>query len=368
MVERLLAALDAAAARLGDESEHRVARLATRFGFGGFVRRVTSLDESTPHDPERLLQRLRQHVLSDAAAELSHALTSAGVPHFFTKGIALLGDVYRPGDREMADIDLYVRPDLRDGALQTVRALGYGEDPDDLQSGPAALRVGVALHRAAAENALERLALDVHWGVAPVDRLLPRSDMLLPEIVWNKLSNNGALPVPCDPHHAVLLVHHLVHHDLLHVRGLLDLALIWRRQDEQMGEAARELAASLGVQRALRGLAAVLERDLALPRPRGVEPLESGWRSRRLGKMLHLPEWFVLAAAANEAEHAKITPRRFGRRLVTIDRLAGALRLVRDVVLPPAEHLGWRWPDARSPITAWICHVRNVAGTWWRPR
>jgi hypothetical protein len=364
MIDCLLAALDAAAEKLGDRSEHRVGRLAARFGIGGFVRRVTSLDEAASPSPERLFQRLRSQVLTDAAAELSHALTSAGLAHFFAKGIALLGDVYEPGDREMADIDLYVCPDAREAAVRTIETLGYCEDPDALQSGPATLRAGVALHRGAAENALEQLALDVHWGIAPVDRLLPRSDVLLPENVWKKLRSNGALLVPCDPHHVALLVHHLVHHDLLHVRGLLDLALIWRRQDERMGEAAGELAASLGVQRALRGLAAVLERDLALRRPRGLEPLDNGWRSRRLEAILHLPDWLVLAAAAGDAEHAKITPKRLGRRLVTIDRLAGAARLLRDAVSPPVEHLRWRWPDARSPVAAWISHVRNVVGTW----
>lgn len=364
LIGRLLTALDAAAERLGDRSEHRGARLATRFGFGGFVRRAASLDEAASPNAERLFHRLHAKVLTDAAAELSHAFTSAGVPHFFAKGVALLGDVYEPGDREMVDIDIYVRPEAREAALRTVRTLGYREEPDAMQSGPAALRVGVALHRVAAENALEQLTLDVHWGVAPVDRLLPRPDLLLPEDVWNKLGSNGSLPVPCDPHHAVLLVHHLVHHDLLHVRGLLDLALIWRRQHGQMGAAAAKLAAALGVHRALRGVAAVLERDLGLPRPRGLEPLDTGWRSRRLEKTLRLPEWFVWAAAARDAEYAKITARRFGRRLVEIDRLAGARRLVRDAVLPPVEHLRWRWPDARSPFTAWICHVRNVAGTW----
>jgi hypothetical protein len=41
---------------------------------------------------------------------------------------------------------------------------------------------------------------------------------------------------------------------------------------------------------------------------------------------------------------------------------------VRDAVLPPVEHLRWRWPDARSPFAAWICHLRNVVGTWLRLR
>ncbi len=57
-----------------------------------------------------------------------------------------------------------------------------------------------------------------------------------------------------------------------------------------------------------------------------------------------------------------ITLRRMRRRLLLLDRVVDARLLVADVVLPPREHLRWRWPGEPSAGAAWRRHLQQVAG------
>jgi hypothetical protein len=334
---RLTRELVKAAQLLGRAEPDAMLRLADDFGIGGYVRRQQRGDPATVESgAAELMRRLQDRLLLDAAAEVSQGLGALTIPHFFAKGVALLHRVYRLGDRELADIDLYVHRSAARLAVQTLEELGFRAIPLALQSGPAALRPGVVLAREGYSEA-QGVTLDVHWGIEP------------------------DLPVPTSGHHAALVVYHLVHHDLLHVRGLLDLALLWRDLEPEDLSALSELARALGVERALRALALVLARDLGLPRPESIGPPASDWRGRRLTRLLVLHRWLAWAGAAGEREPGEITPRRVGRRLLLLDAAWRAALVLGDVLAPPRAHLRWRWPDAESDVAAWGRHLRSAA-------
>lgn len=358
LATRLYRALETAAGTL-DERDLGAFELADALGFGGFLRRHGDpLHASSGSSAESLMRRLVERILVDTAAELSTVLEGLMVPHFFAKGIALVDWVYRPGDREMADIDLYVHPQAATIAVNAMREMGYRDLPSDEQSGPSSLRPGVALCRADGGSDLEAVTVDVHWGVEPVDRLLPRADTNLPETIWGSIQTPAAVPIPDAEHHAALLVYHLAHHDLLHVRGLVDLALVWPKITD--ARTLRTLAVALDVERALQALAQVLVRDLGLPAHAAVGALPDDWRGRRLRRRLVLPRWIAWVWGSDARELVEVTPRRIGMRLLLLDALQSALPLLSDVVFPPHAHLRWRWPEAESEWEAWRLHAASV--------
>ncbi len=358
---RLLDILSAGARACGDEGEDAALRLADRLGIGRFVRlRKSRNPVNGGPDGERVLFGLAQGFLREAAEELSAALTGRGVEHFFVKGVALADRLYEPGEREMADIDVHVDPSVKAAALAALEELGYHIPPQRDQSGPAALRSGLFAGRYTGSSHLEHIALDVAWGLDPVDRLLPRADEYVPREVWDRLDTSGALPVPADSHHVALLVHHLVHHDMLHFRGLVDLAMLWPRVPEESAPEIESLAKRIGVSRATRLLASVLRADLGLDlAPTAAVPDDR--RGRRARSMLSPVEWCIWASQADDAEFVEINARRMRRRLLLLDRIVDARGLFADAIVPPREYLRWRWPEARSTFGAWRMHVmRNL--------
>ena len=365
---RLVRVLASAARRLGIPGEKAAVTLARRFGFAGFVARHSlTAGDAVEHRGEVLLQSLYERMLVQAASELSSSLAARDIPHFFLKGVALAGWLYEPGDRTFVDVDLCVAPEARGEALDTLRVLGYREYEPAHQSGPAELRPGVTLVSGAARSALETVVVDVRWGIEPVDRLLPRADTPVPDAIWHRVARTGSLPAPAPEHHAALVLHHLVHHDLLHVRGLVDFALLWQRLSGDAGKEFEETAGRLGVLRAGRVLSAVLVQDLALERRPGIGPPPRDLRGRQLARLLKLERWLTWAGATSVHEHVAITPRRVARRVLLLDRLTSARRLVADAVWPPREFLRWRWPDARSLNVARGMHLLSVARKLGRP-
>jgi hypothetical protein len=355
----LLDALDRVAAQLRVGAPDPTLALARRLGIGGYVGRHRS--PTGPDRDEHLARRLREGLLREAAAEISTALTSRAVPHFFARGVALAGTVYAPGDREMADLDLFVSPQAAPAAREILAELAYAVLPPEEQSGPAALRSKVNLSREV-ESAMEAVALDLHWGFEPVNRLLPRPGTPVPQAMWHAVRPGPPLSVPAPAHHAALLVHHLVHHDLLHVRALLDLALLRCDRWTTDGEAYEEVARSLGVLRVARAVHEVLMRDFGFEPVAGVRVAPRDRRGRRLQQALALDRWLTWAGAAGGAEHVEITSRRLRRRVLLLDRVTDVRLLLADALVPPREHLRWRWPDTRSDVAAWRRHLRQVAG------
>ncbi len=360
--ERLVEILGTAARISGDTEDGAALRLANRLGIGRFVRFRSGrkLADGSP-DGERILVGLEQSFVRDAAEELSAALARRGIHHFFVKGMAIADRHYATGEREMADIDVHVKPAARDVARATLAELGYFIPPDEEQSGPEALRSGLFAGRYSGSSPLEHVGVDLAWGVDPVDRLLPRPDRPVPQEVWDSLDLSGPLPVPADAHHVALLVHHLVHHDMLHFRGLVDLALLWPNVARESSAKIESVAKQLGVWRATRLMAVVLQRELGV-RVYPPGPVPNDWRGRRALRMLEPVTWCIWASNATDAEFVEVNKRRIRRRLLLIDTLLDSPGLVADALLPPSVYLEWRWPGAKSAIEARWLHLLRVVG------
>ncbi len=354
---RFTQVLASAAARLGIPGDDAALTLARQFGIGGFVARHLSTS-GNPVKSRRdvLARRLFERVLLEKASELSSALAARGIPHFFLKGVVVARWLYEPGERHFVDVDLYVAPEARMSAVDTLKTIGYRELPPARQSGPVELRPGVALVSESRQAALDAVSLDVHWGIEPVDRLLPRADTPLPDAVWHRVTRVSSLPAPAPEHHAALILHHLVHHDLLHIRSLLDFALLCQHLSHDAGQEFEETARRLGILRVARTVSATLAQDLGLDPPPGIGPAPRDWRGRRLARLLELEWWLTWAGAASAHEHAAVTPRRVARRLLLLDRLESARHLFADAVWPPREFLRWRWPEAR------LVRARHLSG------
>ena len=357
----LIRALNRAAADIGEQEPSGAQQVARRLGIAGFVSRLCA-GSGHPPDAERLLTSLSEQLLYEAALEVADVLVRHGVPHFFVKGIALVRRVYQAGDREMADIDLHVAPERRGETVHLLAELGYEPVADSDQDGPAELRPGVVLARGTGVAGLQRVLLDVRWGLDPVERLLPRPDHPVPDAVWEHLDLSGPFPIPSDASHAALLVHHLVHHDMLHIRGLLDLALVWQRLSPPDGVEVAEVARHLRVLRATQTLAEVLAADLSIDTPHGIGPVPRDWRGRRARRLLEPARWYAWAAVTPSPEHVMITPRRLARRVLFLDALGAVPALLADAVRPPREYLEWRWPEASLPGGAWARHVGRLIG------
>ena len=361
LAARRRSVLETAARSAGKVDDLSGIGLADRFGIGRLVRfRTEERPSENTFDGERILSGLAHTLLMEAAEELTIALTKRDIPHFFVKGIALAGRLYEPGEREMSDIDLHVHPHAKPTALETLKELGYHIPPDEEQSGPAELCSGVFAGRYTESSQLEHVSLDLAWGLDPVVRLLPRPDFAIPDDVWNSVNRTGKIPVPRDSHHLVLLVHHLVHHDMLHFRGLVDLALLWPQVREEEKMAVEHLAADLGVLRATRFLSAMLGSDLGVTVPCAWSPPDD-WRGRRARKMLEPTVWCEWALQAGDAEFVEINIRRIRRRLLLLDRLRDIPGLFADAIFPPREYLKWRWPQSGNTIGAWWLHAKRVA-------
>jgi len=334
---------------------------ARTLGVGAFVRsRMAGSPADDPNDAECLLRRLSQEILIDAAREVSTAFSRNGIPHFFFKGAALVERVYFPAEREMDDIDVHIDPAFKENAHDSLLSLGYEIPGDDLQEGPQELRSGLVAFKTTGSGHLGTIDLDMAWGIDPVNRLLARADCVVPREVWDGIDRSGSLPVPADWHHVVLLIHHMVHHDMLHIRGLVDLALLWPRVPKELTHQVEQLAQKLGVLRVTRILANVLNSNLAV-KLSGELPYPEGLRSRRLRKMLDPVAWFAWASNAGESEFVEINLHRIRRRALLLDNMWDMPGLISDAVFPPREYLRWRWPEQKSVAGAAMCHWKRVA-------
>jgi hypothetical protein len=150
---------------------------------------------------------------------------------------------------------------------------------------------------------------------------------------------------------------------MLHLRGLVDLGLLWPAVTGESRHRVEELAEQVGVLRATRLLADVLQSDLGVTLP-ALDVLPGGWRSRCARRMLDPVRWCVWASRAAATEFVAINPARMRRRMLMLDHLRDAAGLVGDALFPPREYLAWRWPGARSLAAARVRHLTRVAGKW----
>lgn len=353
--ERLYQAFRDVGERLKLRGGDPACELAGRFGVRRFVERHAHGGEELPPSAW-LVQGAR---LRKEARLVSRALADAGVRHCFFKGIALFGRFYRIDERRLADIDMLI--DIADytRAFAALHAVGYAALGSGRVWRPASRRPGVTMHRTdltVGEDDRD-LLLDVHWGLESVGTLLPDEEIVLPPTVWSQVTHEQGLPVLPDEPHAALVLHHLVRHDLLHVRGLLDLALLWEALPRDAGQELSALARALGVERALGVVGRVLVDDLHLYPLRGVRLGPRDWRDRAALRRLRLASWLVWAArnAASGPRHVTVTRSLAWRRFLLADAPRTA-RLLREVVAPPGEYLRWRWPGLDGGA-AWRRHL-----------
>jgi len=338
--------------------------LAGRFGVRQFIQRhleggdAPDAEEQAPKDSKWLERGAR---LRKEARSVSRGLAEAGVRHCFFKGISLLGRFYRLDERQLADIDLLVDIDHYNEALAAIHGLGFTELRHSGVWVPAARRPGVTLHRADLDED-ERdqdVLVDLHWGLESLATVLPDEELILPPTVWASVEKSRGLPTLHDEHHAALVLHHLVRHDMLHIRGLLDFMLLWQAIPNQGGKLMTELAGQLGVERALRVVGRVMVDELLLYPLRGVPLGPPDWRGRVALRKLRLKPWLAWAArnATPRASHMTVSRSLLWRRYLMADapRLG---RLIRELVAPPREYLAWRWPDDVGG--AWGKHLASA--------
>jgi len=337
--------------------------LAGRFGVRRFIERHLAGADSAdaleePPRPGPWLERAAR--LRKEARAITRALQDAGIRHFFFKGVALLGRFYRLDERQLADIDLIVDLDKYNQALAVIHGLGYAEFRSQAAWVPAARRPGVTLHRSDEEGDGEVL-VDLHWGLESLATVLPDEELVLPPTVWAGITQDRGLPVPADEHHAALVLHHLVRHDMLHVRGLLDFVLLWQAIPNNGGQYLTDLARTLGVERALRIVSRVMVDELLLYPLRGVPNMPGDWRGRRALGRFALKPWLTWAAwhADQPAAHVTVTRSLLWRRFLLADQPRTG-QLVRDLVAPPREYLEWRWPSAAAGGKAWRSHMATA--------
>ncbi|HKI94793.1 MAG TPA: nucleotidyltransferase family protein [Gemmatimonadales bacterium] len=347
---RFCEAAGRATARTG--SPALLPELLVRYGFPGLMTRLGFIERGAVDDGVLRGLKLHDTLLREHADEIARLLRDADVPHCFVKGSALAGTVYQPGDRLQTDVDVYVQPAYADRAQDLLITLGYLPLADREQAGPAALRSALALERDDGDP-MTAATVELHWGVDPVDRLLPRGDRALPDRVWDAVDAHGARNVPYPPHHAAILVHHLVHSDLLHVRGVLDLAMVTQQMDAADAAEYHATCADLGVGRFGARVARLVLEDLEVG---AAEAFVAATPSAvRVPRRLVLEDWLAFVATADPADDARITVSRIRRRLGAL-ALPALPSLARDLFWPPAAFLEWRWGGPR-----WRARLRHYA-------
>jgi hypothetical protein len=338
--------------------------LAGRFGIRRFIgRHLAGGDRADalvepPSEDSRWLERAAR--LRKEARAVSRALAEAGVRHCFFKGVTLFGRFYRLDERQLADIDLIVALDHYSEALATIQGMGYADLRTSGVWVPATRRPGVTLFRTDVAPAGEdEILIDLHWGLESLATVLPDEELILPPTVWAGVEQERGLPTFNDEHHAAVVLHHLVRHDMLHVRGLLDFILLWQAIPKDGGQMLTDLARSLGVERALRVVGRVMVDELLLYPLRGVPLQAQDWRGRTALRQLRLKPWLAWAArhGTARAPHMTVTRSLLWRRFLLADRPRIG-RLIRDLLAPPREYLEWRWPAGEG--SAWGRHFTSA--------
>ncbi len=329
-------------------------------GIRGILSRMLGSRMPPASEGERVYGLLWDETLLEARADVGRLLGTHEIPYLMYKGGALLGEQYRTGDVLMVDLDVLVPLVACERAAAAFEAEGWRKK--DPVGGPALPGApGAVFARPFADGAFSALDVDVHWRVAPVDRLFPWRGEPIPEEVWRSAVRAGSAPVPRTGHHAAMLVHHLVRHDFLHFRSVFDLVQLWPALLAPEESAAfASLAASFGVSRAAGWLCRALEVDLRLEALGSQAPRSPSARApSSLRSVLSL---VGLALDASNRDLEAMTFSRGLRRLRTVDRPLRASRtLLMDALAPPDEYLRWRWPGTRAPVRR-LNHLGRLLG------
>ena len=324
-------------------------QLAWRLGFAGAAARLTG--QQDPRLPgEIAFARLLAAERTETTRVLSTALRAAGVRHCFVKGAAL-DACYRPGERDADDLDVLVARDDLSPCTASLAIHGYAPVRGADQAAPPAMRRGLEF---VGPGDLSPV-LDLQWGLTSVNRLLSDCDAGVLEPLWNRVLVENGVSVPPPAWHLALLVHHLVHHDLLHARAVLDLLLVGEHFAPSEVEEVLRVAAALRVRRVTEAWLTASARRLGgagLP----------GTAGPRLTAAFDPARLFALSDRAPAVEHQRITWARLRRRFGLLDRRRDVGRLLRDALVPPDVYLRWRWPTASGRLERWFRHAWRTAG------
>jgi hypothetical protein len=340
------------------EDYWHVGELAHELGIRGILNRLVASRMPPASGGERVYSVLWYETLMEARVDLGRLLDGHSIPYFVFKGGALLSAQYTTGDVRMVDLDVLVPLREKERTAVAFEAAGW---PKRAAAGDPALfgAPGEVFARPVTDDAISWVDMDVHWRVAPVERLFPWRGEPLPDDVWRSAVHRGGTPMPRPCHHAALLVHHLVRHDLLHFRGVFDLVQLWpllRVPDES--RAFSSLAVSLGVSRVAGRLCCTLQTDLALEPLATRAPRHSS--ARGPAELQSVRSLIALSLDASDKDFETVTVPRAIRRLRTVDRvLRTSLTLLTEALAPPDEYLRWRWPGANTPMRR-IRHLGRV--------
>jgi hypothetical protein len=295
------------------------------------------------HLPEeaaaRLRQATREHAVLTAMrdrelARVIDRLHQDGVRCLVIKGAHLAHACYPCSYlRVRADADLLIRPADRDGAVETLQALGYRRQ-QAMQTGPAVLGQMLFAHEERPGS-----AIDLHWRLASprLAAALFDTDALLARAVPLPALGPYARGPSITDALAIACVHQVAHH-----RG--DDRLLWMYDVHLLLQALDDLDADLFVHRAAeRGMAlicrCVIDGTAArLPSPRAAEV------SKKLQAAAAVEPAAVLldarAPIAGMIDDLSVE-RRWRERM----------RLVAGHLFPPPAYMRATWaPDSRAPL------------------
>ena len=94
-----------------------------------------------------------------------------------------MGAQYRPGDVWMVDLDVLIPLEARARAAAAFASEGWPMK-DPVGGPPLPGAPGAVFARPFTGDAISALDVDVHWRVAPVERLFPWRGEALPDEVW----------------------------------------------------------------------------------------------------------------------------------------------------------------------------------------
>ena len=177
----------------GREHYAGAADVADELGIRGILTRMVGSRMPPAAEGERVYALLWDETLLEARADVGRLLGRLDIPYLVYKGGALLGEQYRTGDVRMVDLDVLVPLVACERAAAAFEAEGWRKK--DPVGGPALPGApGAVFARPFGDGAISALDVDVHWRVAPVDRLFPWRGEGLPEEVWRSAMRAGSAP------------------------------------------------------------------------------------------------------------------------------------------------------------------------------
>lgn len=322
------------------------------------LRQIDSTDVWPPAARAALVEHLRQHLVLESMKQrelvrVLAAFDAAGIEVLLLKGSGLAYTVYaEPHLRPRDDTDLFLRIGDLDRAADTLAGCGYARVDE-----PNAELASTQRHYIARDGAGLQHIVDLHWRIA-----IPRvfADAMAFDEIWSRafaVPSLGVSARTCGVADALLLacVHRVAHH-----RDAPDLLWLW--DIHLLAERVRRDALTIFVAAAARArMCRVCGRGLELAHEHFGTEVDD-----------------MVTALDRARSGVEEVSARFVGGLRTIDvlrtdlqtlRWRGRWRLLREHLLPPAEHMRARYgADAFLPL-AYIRRIVRGAPPWFkRPR